>query len=30
VLVKPMVDAYKRRRRRALELRASGEALGTR
>lgn len=30
VLVKPMVDAYKRRRRRELELRSSGEALGTR
>jgi hypothetical protein len=28
VLVKPMVEAYKHRRRRALELRASREALG--
>ncbi len=28
VLVRPMVDAYKHRRRRALELRASREALG--
>jgi uncharacterized protein (DUF2062 family) len=28
VLVKPMVDAYKHRRRRKLELRASREALG--
>ena len=30
VLVKPMVDAYKHRRRRELELRASREALGAR
>jgi uncharacterized protein (DUF2062 family) len=30
VLVKPMVDAYKRRRRRELELRSSGEVLGAR
>jgi hypothetical protein len=30
VLVKPMVEAYKHRRRRALELRASREALGAR
>ncbi len=30
VLVKPMVAAYKRRRRHELELRSSGEALGTR
>jgi uncharacterized protein len=30
VLVRPMVDAYKHRRRRELELRASREALGAR
>ncbi|HEY6921390.1 MAG TPA: DUF2062 domain-containing protein [Methyloceanibacter sp.] len=30
VLVKPMVDAYKHRRRRELGLRSRGEALGTR
>jgi uncharacterized protein (DUF2062 family) len=30
VVVKPMVEAYKHRRRRRLELRASREALGTR
>jgi hypothetical protein len=28
VIVKPMVEAYKHRRRRKLELRASREALG--
>jgi uncharacterized protein (DUF2062 family) len=28
VLVKPMVEAYKHRRRRELELRSGGEALG--
>ena len=30
VLVKPMVDAYKHRRRRELQLRSESEALGTR
>jgi uncharacterized protein (DUF2062 family) len=29
-LVKPMVEAYKHRRRRKLELRSAREALGTR
>jgi uncharacterized protein (DUF2062 family) len=30
VLVKPMVEAYKNRRRRELRLRSESEALGTR